>query len=256
MDAKEQGPLSDESMGKPYGEVIRDYQAGPDVKWRFGKPNYAKVNKLFFQHRSKIHATGSLEAVVQKVVKNWEVEVHHVSNPSAWTAMDPEKIKVALNGGATFDAQAVAAIGPYNILCPDHPRYNAAKLSLEESNHVFSNVFMDGFAFEVLEVMSGPPTVVFKWRHFGKFSGTFADTNGNKWDGNGEMVNVYGMCIAKVSDSLRIEGLDIYYNPDDMIGPLTKMTKVDDTCAPVDGHEDTRAGEGAVCQGDKPCTVQ
>jgi len=48
------------------------------------------------------------------------------------------------------------------------------------------------------------------------------------------MVNVYGLCIAKVTDKLIIESLDVYYNPNDLLKPL--VTNV-------------QRGEGDVCVG-------
>ena len=44
--------------------MIRDYDPINGVEWRFGKPNYTRVNKLYFENRSKKHAEGSLEAIV------------------------------------------------------------------------------------------------------------------------------------------------------------------------------------------------
>lgn len=73
MNVNEQGPLSDASKGLTFGQMIRDYDPMEGVKWRFGKPNYERVNKLYFENRSKNHAEGSLEMVVQTIVKNWEV---------------------------------------------------------------------------------------------------------------------------------------------------------------------------------------
>jgi hypothetical protein len=78
------GSLSDESKGLTYGELIRDYEPLPDTKLRpFGKPNYACVNKIYFQNRSTQHEPGSLEAIVQELGKNWEVESHHQLPPSS-----------------------------------------------------------------------------------------------------------------------------------------------------------------------------
>lgn len=47
----ENGPLNAIDRGEPYGEVIRDYVCPPDVKWRFGKPNYEQVTlQINFLH--------------------------------------------------------------------------------------------------------------------------------------------------------------------------------------------------------------
>eukprot|EP00439_Symbiodinium_sp_Y106_P035001 s4890_g4.t1 len=55
--------LSDESTGVPYGELIRDYEPPEGSSWRYGRPDYAPVNKLYFQHRTMAHQEGSLEAL-------------------------------------------------------------------------------------------------------------------------------------------------------------------------------------------------
>jgi len=220
MNVRDQGPLSDASKGAPWGELIRDYEPVQNVQWRFGKPNYERVNKLYFQYRTKIHAAGSLEDVVNKLVKAWEVESHHIASPHQWKTMDVSKFTAQVNGGCPANAQLLADIGPYNLLIGDTKEYVASKQTYEESNVNFGATFADGYAWECLEVLSGPPTVTFKWRHFGKFSGVFTDKDGVQHQGEGQMLNLFGLCVAKVNSELQIESLDIYYNPRDLIDPL------------------------------------
>merc|ERR1712039_1040413 len=172
--------------------------------WRFGKPHYARMGKAYFAHRTKIHPEGSLESVVSKLVKNWEVESHHIADPAQWKTMDISKFRASLNGGPSADAQLMADIGPYNLLIGETPEYSSSALTFLDSNKIFGSTFTEGFAWECLEVMSGPPTVTFRWRHLGKFAGTYTDKKGNKYQGNGSMVNIIGMCIAQVNDQLLI----------------------------------------------------
>jgi len=247
MNVRDQGPLSDASKGIAFGELIRDYEAIDGVKWRFGKPNYERVNKLYFQYRSKIHHEGSLEYIVSKIVKNWEVESHHIADPHQWKTMDVSKFSIALNGGCPYNAQRLADVGPYNMLLAEMPDYSANALTYEQSNTIFGETFADGYAWECLEVLSGPPTVTFKWRHFGKFSGTFTDRRGNKHKGNGEVLNLIGLCIAKVNESLVIETLDVYYNPSDIIDPLMKGTLVVPDSRPLGDEEADSKAVRALC---------
>mmetsp|Transcript_116839 Transcript_116839/g.342138 ORF Transcript_116839/g.342138 Transcript_116839/m.342138 type:complete len:271 (-) Transcript_116839:325-1137(-) len=250
LNINDQGPLTEEATGKPYGEIIRDYEVEPGVQWRFGKPNYSRVNKAYFEHRSKVHPEGSLESIVSKLVKNWEVESHHISNPHQWKTMDITKFKAALNGGCPANAHLMADIGPYNLLIGETALYSASAQSFEDSNHLFGGAFSEGFAWEVLQVLSGPPTVTFKWRHFGKFSGAYTDRKGNKFRGNGEMINVIGLCIAKVNEKLVIESLDVYYNPDDLLKPLTTMTRGGEDESPIGGFDEVevkRVPEPGCC---------
>lgn len=214
--------LSEESQGlKPWGESIRDYKPVANTKWRFGLPNYSRVNQLYFEGRSKKHAANSLEAVVEKVVKNWEVETHHISDVNQWQTVDVSKLTVQLNGNPAVNAQFMCDVGPYNMLIGQTKEYSGKDHTFVSANTVFSEAFNKGFAFEVLEVLSGPPNVVFKWRHWGPFSGSFTDSKGDKHVGKGEEINVIGMCIAKVNASLVIEALDVYYDPRDLLKPLT-----------------------------------
>jgi len=214
-------PLSAESQGSTQGELIRDYEPAQGSSWRFGKPDYAKVNKTYFKHRTMAHQEGSLEALVQKVLKNWQVEADNIADVHKWKTMDSTKFKLAVNGGCPCNAQLLSDVGAPNILVSETLDYSGSSNSFEASQKIFSDAFPDGFAWEVLEVYAGPPNLLFKWRHFGKFSGTYQDKHGKKHKGNGEMLNLIGMCLAKVNEKLIIESLDVYYNPEEMTRPLT-----------------------------------
>ena len=43
----------------------------------------------------------------------------------------------------------------------------------EISHEIFRDAFSEGFPWEVLKVLRGPPEVIFTWRHWGKFVGTY-----------------------------------------------------------------------------------
>jgi hypothetical protein len=47
-------------------------QINEDIKWRNGIPNYSKANLLFEKHKTTNHKEGSLEFIIQNLVKNWE----------------------------------------------------------------------------------------------------------------------------------------------------------------------------------------
>jgi len=202
-----------------------DYEPSPDTVWRFGRPNYARVNKAYFQYRTKIHPEGSLESIVNKLVKNWEVESHHIADAKQWKTMDTTKFKAALNGGCPVDAQTMADIGPYNMLIGETDKYSAKALSFEDSNRVFGSTFTEGFAWECLEVFSGPPDVSFRWRHFGKFTGKYVDDRGRVHKGDGRLIEVVGMCTARLSEALQIEELQVFYDPNSQIQPLMQKPR-------------------------------
>jgi len=159
---------------------------------------------------------------VTKVVKNWEVESHHIADPAQWNTMDVSKFKGSVNGGEAANAQALADVGPYNFLLGKCPGYDGTKQTFESANKIFSEAFTEGFAFEVLEVFSPPPSVAFKWRHFGNFNGQYVDDKGMVHKGDKKLMELFGLCIAKVNASLVIEELQVFYEPKDMIAPLMK----------------------------------
>eukprot|EP00929_Paragymnodinium_shiwhaense_P044399 TRINITY_DN2278_c0_g1_i6.p1 TRINITY_DN2278_c0_g1~~TRINITY_DN2278_c0_g1_i6.p1 ORF type:complete len:288 (-),score=58.52 TRINITY_DN2278_c0_g1_i6:353-1108(-) len=224
--APKTGDLGPESTGQKFGEIVRDYKPKPGVEWRFGRPNYARVNKTYFENRSKKHKKDSLEAVVQKVVKNWEVDSHHLANIKDWKTMNVDKFTISVNGGPKASAQAMADVGPYVALLGDIPGiFYASQQTFASTNKIFSEVFPEGFAWECLEVMQGPPRVTFKWRHFGKFTGQWVAPDGTVYKGTGEMLNLEGICIAEVDKNLVIDNLEVYYNPLDQILPLLQGEK-------------------------------
>jgi len=48
------------------------------IKWRYGIPNYTKANSLFEKHKTTDHQPGSLEFIVQNIVKNWEKGIQSI----------------------------------------------------------------------------------------------------------------------------------------------------------------------------------
>mmetsp|Transcript_7571 Transcript_7571/g.18401 ORF Transcript_7571/g.18401 Transcript_7571/m.18401 type:complete len:289 (+) Transcript_7571:64-930(+) len=215
------GALTDVDRGQD-GEIIRDYTVPQDVEWRFGKPDYTKVNKLYFEGRSKKHDADSLEGVVQKIVKNWEVESHHMPNYEQWTTMDVKKFKAFANGAGPVSAEAMATVGPYNMLMGEMPScpFSAAKETFESANKKFTGLFTEGFAWEVLEVYSGPPNVSFSWRHFGPAKGQFDGVKGD-----GEMIEMWGHTMARVNADLQIEELQVHYDRESFGSQLTRGEK-------------------------------
>ena len=68
---------------------VRDYMDDPDIQWRNEKPNYDLVNTKYLKEKTSNHAAGSLEKIVENIVKTWEMESSHkvrakVNEPSHW----------------------------------------------------------------------------------------------------------------------------------------------------------------------------
>ncbi|KAI5070611.1 hypothetical protein GOP47_0014954 [Adiantum capillus-veneris] len=168
---------------------------------------------------------GSLEQVVQDLVKSWEMELSHKTRAHHFKTIHPENFRFSVNGGQWMNAEETLKVGSYNVLLRtslkgEHEAYKAIEETFETSHDVFKSTFPGGFAWEVLEVYSGPPTVAFKWRHWGMMEGPFkghAPTN--------DVVESIGTCIAKVDESLRITDLEVYYDPTQFLGQLMKGAK-------------------------------
>lgn len=89
--------------------------------------------------------------------------------------------------------------GGYNALMqtslPEKYRcYDPAVETAESSHTAFTTTFPRGFAWEILEVCSGPPEIVYKFRHWGFMEGPF---QGHK--PTGDMIEFFGMAIFQVS---------------------------------------------------------
>lgn len=87
-------------------------------------------------------------------------------------------------------------MGSYNALMAgdQYKNYLASKETFESSHEIFRTVFPGGFAWEVLEVYSGPPKVVFKFRHWGVVEGPYKGHSPT-----GAIAESIGICIAEVN---------------------------------------------------------
>ena len=56
------------------------FMEDPEIQWREGKPDFTQVNKAYLEGRTRIHRDGSLEKIVEDLVKSWEVEASHKTN--------------------------------------------------------------------------------------------------------------------------------------------------------------------------------
>jgi len=209
-------------------EPERSFMDDPNIKWRFGdKPDYSLTNLKYLKERSKIHPDGSLEQVVENLVKTWEMERSHKVEASSHQSVDVEKFRISANGGKVFNNEEANQVGNYNVLLNACPAdlWDSANITWEDSHDAFHNAFA-AFPWEVLDVYSGPPKVAFTWRHWGTFTGTYEDNQGK-----GELVEMYGFGTAVVNDKLQLQDVDIFYNAQDFINVLRGNTPVEETNA-------------------------
>ena len=189
----------------------------PTIEWREGKPDYRRVNLLYFQGKSKNHKRASLEMTVENLVKSWEMELSHKPNLKDWLTVEPDTFSAQVNGGPRVSGNDILAVGSYNWLLHNTSKdlYDVQSHTFESSHQLFRGAFVNGFAWEVLEVFSGPPRVAFTWRHWGTFNGEY---NGRK--GQGENIELYGFTIVVLSNEGKIVELEVYAKMDPFLRGL------------------------------------
>ncbi|KAH9428596.1 hypothetical protein MCOR02_011145 [Pyricularia oryzae] len=143
------------------------------AKWRYGRaPDYSKTRKIWAE-------TGSLPDLIEKLVKNWEVEASFKVDLADWRTVDRE---------TTF----------------------------EDSHKTFKRM-MPTFAWEVLEVYSGPPVAAFRWRHWGTFKENYKGVNGKgekvTMKAHGGTIDIEGIAVATLNEKLQIKKVDIWFDP-------------------------------------------
>jgi predicted ester cyclase len=187
------------------------------VEWREGqRPDYTYTNQFLHQESQFQHPEGSLEAIAQNLVRTFEMEASHKSNPQQWLSIVSDRFRMSSNGGAQYTAQEVAKEGTYNLFLGESEQYSSKSETFESSFEMFHKAFPNGFLWELTEVLSGPPNVTFKWRHWGTFSGSFKD-----YAPTGETIEIVGVSIARVTEDLKIESLEHYFDNSTFLQKLT-----------------------------------
>ena len=219
--------------------------------WRFGAPpDYTVANYAFATGKTKAHAPGSLEMIVENLVKTWEMERSHKSDPTQHKTVDQERFSIGANGGKMFNNIEANKVGNYNLLLDtaDKSLYDAEATSWDDSHEMFGDAFAAfpcaprtrgilARAFraphsclralgrvrrtgELLEVFSGPPTVAFTWRHWGTFTGSYTSPSGKKNAGKGELVELFGFGMATVNENLQLCECHFYYDANSFLEVL------------------------------------
>lgn len=190
-----------------------------DTEWRGQTPpDYSQSKEGLAKESTCNHLEGTLEAIVQNLVRTLEMEVSFKTNPQQWLSIVNEKFRMSSNGGPAYTASDVATAGTYNLFIGEREDYKASVETFESSADLFHTAFPKGFLWEVLEVFSGPPNVTFKWRHWGTFSGSYKD-----YTSTGETVEIVGMSIARVTDDLKIVSLEHYFDNSQFLEKLTTV---------------------------------
>jgi len=197
-----------------------------DVQWRNNTPPDYSLSHQFLPQGSKCnHLEGSLEAIVQNLVRTFEMEASYKTNPEQWLSIVNNKFRMTTNGGPAYTAEDIASVGTYNLFLGETQHYSAQAETFESSAQIFHTAFPNGFLWELLEVFSGAPNVTFKWRHWGNFSGSYKD-----YASTGETVEVVGMSIARVTEDLKIVSLEHFFDNNLFLEKLTKGEKIATGC--------------------------
>jgi hypothetical protein len=122
------------------------------------------------------HEANSLPQLVENLVKNWEVEASFKPTLSDWRTVDHANYSFAINGSEPQNAEHMLKLGTYNAIIAPNEYYSPDYSDFASSHKTFKRM-MPTFAWEVLEVYSGPPTVSFRWRHWGVMKNDYVGFN-------------------------------------------------------------------------------
>lgn len=196
-------------------EVLKNDQG---VQWRNNeRPDYSMTNAHMAEEKKYHYDAGSLEAIAYNLVRTFEMEASFKTNPQQWISVVVDKFKMSTNGGKEYSAQEVVDSGTYNLFLEDSEHYRASDETYESSYQLFHNAFPNGFHWELVEVVAGPPNVVFKWRHWGTFTGEYKGHQPT-----GETIEVIGLSIARVTDDLKLESVEHFFDTNNFLSKLTK----------------------------------
>ncbi|KAK7398215.1 hypothetical protein QQX98_012418 [Neonectria punicea] len=240
--------------------VFPDYFLSPDAvlqddaHWRFGrKPDYSKTRKAWEKTKEMNHVAGSLEQLVENLVKNWEIEASYKTQAQEWRTIDSTKYRFSVNGGSPQSAEEMAKIGTYNALIEPNKYYSPEHMDFSASHKAFKRM-MPTFAWEVLDVYSGPPKAAFRWRHWGFMEGNYTGKNDRdekvSMKANGKKIEIKGVTVAELDDQLRILSLDTYFDPIEMFRQMETDGPRDHQRNTSEGNKDLRepaSGQNGQC---------
>ncbi|KAL3148927.1 hypothetical protein ABBQ32_001792 [Trebouxia sp. C0010 RCD-2024] len=200
--------------------VLRD-----NVAWRHGSvPDYSMANAAFETEASKRHKPGSMEDMISNLIKNWEKEASYKLKAGEWRTIDHAQYTFSCNGGPVYSCEDMMRLGTYSALIGESAFFSSSSTTFEDSHRTFREAMPGGFAWEAVEVYSGPPVASFKWRHWGRMTGklrcpvgpsTFVDA-----PPHGGMVELWGVGIAHINPKYQITKIEIYYDPHELMGNM------------------------------------
>ncbi|QIX01156.1 hypothetical protein AMS68_006673 [Peltaster fructicola] len=253
--------------------AVPDYLASPnavfedkEAQWRYGHPQ-TTPRLVLFGSRTMNHEAGSLPQLVENLVKNWEVEASFKPRLEDWRTIDHANYTFAINGGPPQTAEHMLKVGTYNAIVAPNEYYSPEHSDFATSHKTFKRM-MPTFAWEVLEVYSGPPRVAFRWRHWGEMRSDYVGFN-NKGEkitakAHGGKIDIEGVTVAEVDDKVRLRKVETWFDPMEMfrqIAPQGIVNKeivdskiAQDHNSPTASHADDAAPDTAVPKEISPST--
>lgn len=197
-----------------------------NAAWRYGRPpSYKKTREYYEQTRQMTHEATSLPSLVENLVKNWEVEASFKTSLLDWRTVDQSCYTFSLNGGPATTGEDMLKVGTYNALITPNKYYDPAQNDFEASHKSFKRM-MPTFAWEVKEVYSGPPVVVFRWRHWGVMGSDYVGKNEEgetvRVKAHGGVIDIEGIVVARVNEKLQLQKIDVWFDPMDMFRQIAK----------------------------------
>jgi len=200
-----------------------------DANWRHGRiPDYSKTRKIWTETKKANHEAASLPDLVEKLVKNWEIEASYKMDLKDWRTIDVSNYAFSVNGGPPQSSEHMLRVGTYNAIIEPNEFYCPFHSSFDASHKTFKRM-MPTFAWEVLEVYSGPPQVVFRWRHWGQMKEDYVGMN-NKGEkvvlkAHGGPIDIEGVAVAIVNDKLQLNKVEVFFDPMAMFRQMEKKTE-------------------------------
>ncbi|KAK0630908.1 hypothetical protein B0T17DRAFT_616499 [Bombardia bombarda] len=188
-----------------------------NVNWRHGRaPDYTNTRRVWAETKKASHTAGSLPDLVEKLVKNWEIEASYKMDLKDWRTVDTSNYTFSVNAGPAQSGEHMLRVGTYSAVIEPNEFYCPRHATFDGSHKSFKRM-MPTFAWEVLEVYSGPPTVAFRWRHWGVMKEDYVGVN-NKGEkvtikAHGGPIDIEGVVVAVVNDKLQLVKIDVFYDP-------------------------------------------
>lgn len=124
---------------------------------------------------------------------------------TSWICKCTKRLAVIVLLSESLDIRRAQLRGTYSAIIAPNKYYAPQHSNFEDSHVTFRNM-MPNFAWEVLEVYSGPPIVAFKWRHWvwmkGDYVGKDEDGSTVTIKSHNEELDIQGVTVARLNEKL------------------------------------------------------